>query len=455
MHINKGKSIRQCLYERTDYALNPDKTDDMKYVSSYACSPETVDEEFMLTKKEYFNITGRVNKNDIIAYQLRQSFKPGEVTPEEANAISYELASRLLKGQFAFIVATHADKKHIHSHIIFNSTALDCTHKYKNPIGSYRDIRRLADMVCAEHNLSVIHNPGPATPSFGTGDKAKKRVSNRDILKAAIDKILAAGNPKSFDDLLRQLENSGYEIKKGKYISVRGIADEKNIRLKSLGERYAEEYLKIRIAKSKPFKKENDRPSMLIDIQKAMSEGKGTGYQNWAKVFNLKQMAKAYAYLQENNMLTYENLSETVLGEKKKTDELQSQLNGYNKRLDEISELRKHIINYARNNEIYKEYKAKNFSKKYKEEHRKEIEEYVNAKHYFDSLNLDRKLPKVKDLNREFQETLKKKRETFNLLLPTQKEYRKHLIYKENVRLLLDINEKQKQVSKQRAGLGD
>ena len=143
MHKKRGRSIGQCISERTDYALNPDKTDEYKYVSSYACCPETVDAEFMLSKQEYFNLTGRVNKNDIIAYQLRQSFKPGEVTPEEANRISYELASRLLKGQYAFIVATHVDKKHIHSHIIFNSTSLDCTHKYKNPIGSFREIRKL------------------------------------------------------------------------------------------------------------------------------------------------------------------------------------------------------------------------------------------------------------------------------------------------------------------------
>ena len=449
MHANKGQTVRKCLAKRTDYAMNPDKTDEYKYVSSYACNPQTVDEEFMLSKQEYYNLTGRVNKNDIIAYQIRQSFKPGEITPEEANKISYELASRLLKGHHAFIVATHIDKKHIHSHIIFNSTSLDCTHKYKNPIGSYREIRKLADLICKEHNLSVVENPGPATPSYGVGDKSKTRLTNKEILRVIIDQILVNDSPNSFNDFLELLEKSGYEIRRGKYISAKGINDKKYIRFRSLGDEYTEEYLRSTIGRKKKRPKyDKEKPSMLIDIQKAMCEGKGIGYQNWAKVFNLKQMAKTYAYLQENNLLSYENLCEIVLGEKNTTDELQQQYDSYNKRLDEIKELKGHIINYARNNATYKEYKAKGFNKTYRKEHEKEIDEYVNAKHYFDSLHLDRKLPTVKELDKEFNEVLKKKRETFNLLLPARKEYRKHLIYRENVRLLLDIDSKQKNISR-------
>ena len=449
MHKKRGRSIGQCISERTDYALNPDKTDEYKYVSSYACSPETVDAEFMLSKQEYFNLTGRVNKNDIIAYQLRQSFKPGEVTPEEANKISYELASRLLKGQYAFIVATHVDKKHIHSHIIFNSTSLDCTHKYKNPMGSYREIRKLADMICSEHNLSVIDNPGPATPSYGIGDKTNKKISKRDVLRAVIDQILENENPKSFDEFLDCLVHRGYEIKKGKYVSAKGFYDEKFIRFKSLGEDYSEEVLRKLIERRKTNRAyDREKPSMLIDIQKAMNDGKGIGYQNWAKVFNLKQMAKTYAYLQENHLLSYENLCEAVLGEKNKADELQAEYNRCMKRLDEITKLRNHIIIYARNNETYKTYKGKNFSKTYYKEHKKEIDEYIEAKHYFDSLHLDRKLPTMKELNEEFQEVLKKKHETYNELFPLKKEHRKHLIYRENVKVLLDIDTNQRQRTK-------
>lgn len=148
IHKNKGKSILKTIADTTNYAMNPDKTENKQLVPSYACNPETVETEFALSKREYFEQTGRIYQNDIIAYQLRQSFKSGEITPEEANAVSYELASRLLKGKHAFIVATHVDKHHIHSHIIFNSTTLDCTHKYQDPIRSYKEIRELAEYIC-------------------------------------------------------------------------------------------------------------------------------------------------------------------------------------------------------------------------------------------------------------------------------------------------------------------
>lgn len=113
MHINKGKTISQCLKERVEYIKNPDKTEGGELISSYACSPETADHEFLLARNAYLANTGRQIHNEVIAYQLRQSFKPGEVTPEEANQIGYELASELLKGDYAFIVATHTDRKHI------------------------------------------------------------------------------------------------------------------------------------------------------------------------------------------------------------------------------------------------------------------------------------------------------------------------------------------------------
>ena len=109
LHINKGKTVAQCLADRTDYSQNAAKTEDGKYISSYECDPKTADEEFLLTKRQYQHITGRQQKNDIIAYQIRQSFKPGEITPEEANQVGYETAMRWTKGKHAFIVATHID----------------------------------------------------------------------------------------------------------------------------------------------------------------------------------------------------------------------------------------------------------------------------------------------------------------------------------------------------------
>lgn len=156
LHINKGKTIAQCLADRTDYSQNAEKTNGGEYISSYECDPETADQEFLLSKRQYLQMTGRTQEHDVIAYQIRQSFKPGEITPEEANEIGYELAMRFTKGKHAFLVATHIDKAHIHNHIIYNSTTLDCLHKFRDFRRSGLAVQRLSDMICLEHGKSVI-----------------------------------------------------------------------------------------------------------------------------------------------------------------------------------------------------------------------------------------------------------------------------------------------------------
>jgi len=177
IHINKGKTIGQVLSERTgyaknkektsldnavSYAANSDKTGTGELVTAYGCTVEAADMEFLLSKREYLAITGRTQDNDILAYHIRQSFKPGEITPEKANEIGQELARKFTKGGHAFIVATHVDKRHIHNHIIFNSTTLDSTRKFQNPLGSSKIIRRISDNLCLEHGFSVIENPKPS-----------------------------------------------------------------------------------------------------------------------------------------------------------------------------------------------------------------------------------------------------------------------------------------------------
>ena len=227
MRKNKGKSIGACLHNHTSYIQNPDKTEQGELVSSYQCSPLTVDEEFLLTKRLYEQTTGRSQKSDVIAYQVRQSFKPGEVTPEEANRIGYEFAERFLKGKHAFIVATHTDRAHIHNHIIYNSTALDGTRKFKNFWLSSFAVQRLSDLICLEHQLSTIE--------YKPYRERQKRIvyppkeSNRDRLCSVIDSILAE-KPKDYEDFLQRLEQQGYEVKRGKHTAVKGARQKRFIR---------------------------------------------------------------------------------------------------------------------------------------------------------------------------------------------------------------------------------
>lgn len=159
--ISKGETIAQSLKERFDYGQNPDKTEGGELISSYGCDHMTADAEFLLSKAKYKAATGREQRRDadVLCYQIRQSFKPGEITPEEANRIGYETAMRWTKGKYAFFVATHTDKAHIHNHIYYNSTSLDCTRKFRDFIGSGRAVRRLSDRICLENDLSVITNP--------------------------------------------------------------------------------------------------------------------------------------------------------------------------------------------------------------------------------------------------------------------------------------------------------
>lgn len=205
MHLNKGKSIKQCLSERLDYGENPEKTQNGQLITSYACDPASADAEFALSKREYFQITGRSQQSDVIAYQIRQSFRPGEITPEEANRIGYEFAERFLKGSHAFIVCTHTDKRHIHNHIYWNSTSLDCTRKFRNFWGSTMAVRQLSDLICVQHRLSVVENPKPHGMSYNRWQGSVDKLSNRDRLCLDIDEALAK-KPHDFDGFLLLME---------------------------------------------------------------------------------------------------------------------------------------------------------------------------------------------------------------------------------------------------------
>ena len=412
MRKNKGKSIAACLHNHTEYIKNPAKTEQGELVSSYQCSPQTVDEEFLLTKKLYEQTTGRSQKNDIIAYQVRQSFRPGEVTPEEANKIGYEFASRFLKGKHAFIVATHTDRAHIHNHIIFNSTALDGTHKFKNFWLSYLAVQRLSDMVCLEHQLSVI--------AYKPYRERQKRItyppreSNRDRLCSVIDEILQQ-KPTDYEDFLQRLEQQGYEIKRGKYTSVKGARQKRFIRFKTLGAGYSEDEIKAVLAgkvEHHPRQKQppKEQPfQLLVDIQAKLAEGKGSGYERWAKKHNLKEMSKTLIFLQEQKISSADELKELADTALSHYHELGDSIKAAEHRMTEIAVLRAHIINYAKTRPVYDAYRKSGYSSKFLEAHREEITLHRAAKDAFDETGL-KKLPKVKELNAEYSALLIKKK---------------------------------------------
>ena len=440
LHVNKGKTVARCLADRVDYSQNPEKTEDGKYVSSYGCNPETADEEFLLSKRQYVQITGRESKKDVIAYQIRQSFKPGEVTPEEANQIGHELAMRFTKGAHAFIVATHTDQKHIHNHIIFNSTTLDCTRKFRDFYFSGIALRRISDLICLEHGLSVIKPKAYRDREKYQDTRFTK--SKRKQIREAIDTILLE-EPKDFEDFLKRMEGEGFFIRREKQLAILLEGSVRSIRFKSLGKGYTEEDIVKRILgdeslvpKSKSFAERINYS--LIDIQKKLQEGKGGGYQRWAKVFNVKQTAKTILFLQERGIYDYESLKQITDSAADRMTELGASIKAKEKRLGEIRALKTHIINYAKTRDVYVEYRKSGYSKKFFEAHREELALHKAAKEAFTQSGLE-KLPTVKQLNQEFYEILQAKKEEYAEYRNLKDELREYQIARKNMEIVLDI----------------
>ena len=415
LHKNKGKSVAACLKSRTDYAKNPDKTNRGELVSSYECSPLTADEEFMLSKRQYELATGRRQKNDVIAYQIRQSFRPGEITAEEANKVGYELAMRFTKGKYAFIVATHTDREHIHNHIIYNSTALDGTRKFRDFFFSALAVQRLSDLICLEHQLSVIEIKPYRERQKRT--LYPPRESNRDRLCSVIDSILAE-KPKDYEDFLQKLEQQGYEVKRGKHTAVKGKGQKRFIRFRTLGTGYSEDEIKAVLegkAKHQPYQKKQAKEQpfqLLVDIQGKMAEGKSAGYKKWATKFNLKEMSKTLLFLQEQKIGSAEKLRERAAAATERYHAMGDSIKAAEARLTEIAVLKTHIINYAKTRPVYDAYRKSGYSKKFLEAHREEITLHKAAKAAFDEAGLQ-KLPKVKELDAEFAELLTKKKAAY------------------------------------------
>lgn len=435
MHIARGKKAAQAFTDRIDYALNPAKTEKGEFVSSYQCDPKTAANEFSLMRSTYLRLTGRHRDGEVIAYQLRQSFKPGEITPEEANQVGYETAARFLKGKHAFVVATHTDKAHIHNHIIFCATTLDCQHKFRNFLGSGKALARLSDQICMEHKLSVVGDPKYRDSNYDRwlGNKAKPTA--RDALRMAIDEMLQK-KPDGFEALMKLLEEAGWEIKHGKQLSFRAPDGKRFMRMDSLGEAYSEKALRSVLSGEKEHTPTRTRRmkgqiSLMIDIQAKMQEGKGKGYENWAKKFNLKQLAGSMAYLSTHKIRTYEELTKLVDDAVSRNDEMLVKVQSAEARLKELGETRKAITNYLKTKDVYAEWKKSGYSKSYYAEHEQQILIHKAAKKTFDSLG--GKIPRLKDISAEYNSILEQKRKDYAAYRQSRDEMRELLNVKANI----------------------
>lgn len=450
LHAGKGRTEGTAIRDILDYSKNPDKTEKGELITSYACDHRTADAEFLLAKREYLERTGRYRgKDDVIAYHMRQSFLPGEITPEEANRMGQELARRFTHGNHAYIVATHTDKQHIHNHIIFHSVNLDCDRKFRNFFNSTRALHKLSDTICIENGYSIVADPKRHGQSYNKwlGDHAK--LPQREAIRILIDDALTQ-KPADLDALLALLKAAGCEIKRGKQISIRGPGQTRFKRLDTLGEAYNLPALTAILAGERahqPRKRthtaaaQTPKINLLVDIQAQLRAGKGPGYERWAKRFNIKQMAQTLNYLTENGLLDYHDLKKKSQQAEARCNALSSAVKATEAKLAENAVLQTHILNYIKTREVYAAYLQSGYSKKFLAEHEGEITLHKAAKKAFDELGL-KKLPTIKTLRAEYASLLAEKKQTYAEYRQARDEMRQLLKAKANVELLLGIDDK-------------
>ena len=449
MHVIKGQTVAHTVHERLSYAINPDKTNSGQLVKAYGCEPETAAGEMLLCKKEYETYSGRSEekKSDIVLYQIRQSFKPGEISPEKAQEIGYELAMSFTKSKYQFVVATHTDHAHIHNHIIVNSTSIDHTQKFRNFLGSSEAIRKISDKLCLENGLSIIEAPKQGPSHYGKWLGDKKPLSWQEKLRQTIDAAMAQ-KPADFDTFLKLMAENGYEVKRGQHLAFKASGQQKFTRLRSLGEGYSEDDLRsvilgktVHTPKAKvPYRKNSDKINLLVDIQAKLQAGKGPGYERWAKVFNLKQMAQTINFLTENNITDYESLVEKTKAVTDRYYELSQQIKNLEKRMAEIEELKKHIIHYSKTKEVYTAYRKSCYSVNFYETNAEDLLLHQSAKQAFNMVGRDR-IPTIQTLKQELNLCSGLKQASLKEYSLLKKQMKEILTVKSNIDILLTRKE--------------
>ena len=422
MAVTKIKAIRGTLSKAIAYILNPEKTDEKLLVSSYGCASETAAREFEWTRK--LAEQKGMNPVRIIARHVIQSFEIGEVTPELAHEIGKQFADEILGGKYEYVLTTHIDKDHVHNHLIFNAVDFVNYHAYKSYKRIYYDMREVSDRLCKENGLSVI----PPSQNKGMGYKeyteAKRGTSWKQKLKQTIDRLVITA--KDYDDFLRLMQEAGYEIKTGKYISFRAEGQERFTRSKTIGENYTEERIKERIAGRTPRRNRRQTVpkgiSLIGDIQERIRLIDSKGYEYKAKLTILKEAARTLNYLTENNLLQYADLEKKVEDVHSSYDRTGKELKGVEARLREVQPLIKNISNYQRLKPVYDAFQKAKDKPGFKAKHEAELVIFEAARSTLLAMQGDEKLPSLKTLQAQQQRLLDEQQRLYDERAKLKKE---------------------------------
>ena len=415
------------------YILNPEKTDEKLLVSSYGCASETAAREFEWTRK--IAEQKGMNPVRIIARHVIQSFEIGEVTPELAHEIGKQFADEILGGKYEYVLTTHIDKDHVHNHLIFNAVDFVDYHAYKSYKRIYYDMREVSDRLCKENGLSVI----PPSQNKGMGYKeyteAKRGTSWKQKLKQTIDRLVITA--KDYDDFLRLMQEAGYEIKTGKYISFRAEGQERFTRSKTIGENYTEERIKERIAGRTPRRNRRQTVpkgiSLIGDIQERIRLIDSKGYEYKAKLTILKEAARTLNYLTENNLLQYADLEKKVEDVHISYARTGKELKGVEARLREVQPLIKNISNYQRLKPVYDAFQKAKDKPGFKAKHEAELVIFEAARSTLLAMQGDEKLPSLKTLQAQQQRLLDEQQRLYDERAKLKKEVKQIETIKSNV----------------------
>ena len=437
MAVTKIKAIRGTLSKAIAYILNPEKTDEKLLVSSYGCASETAAREFEWTRR--IAEQKGMNPVRIIARHVIQSFEIGEVTPELAHEIGKQFADEILGGKYEYVLTTHIDKDHVHNHLIFNAVDFVNYHAYKSYKRIYYDMREVSDRLCKENGLSVI----PPSQNKGMGYKeyteAKRGTSWKQKLKQTIDRLVITA--KDYDDFLRLMQEAGYEIKTGKYISFRAKGQERFTRSKTIGENYTEERIKERIAGRTPRRSQRQTTpkgiSLIGDIQERIRLIDSKGYEHKAKLTILKEAARTLNYLTDNNLLQYADLEKKVEDVHSSYDRTGKELKVVEARLREVQPLIKNISNYQRLKPVYDAFQKAKDKPSFKSKHGAELVIFEAARSTLLAMQGDEKLPSLKTLQAEQQRLLEEQQRLYDERATLKKEARIIDTMKANVDIFL------------------
>ena len=436
MAVTKIKPIKGTLSKALDYIQNPAKTDEKMLVSSFGCSYETADIEFG------FTLSQALDKGNNLAHHLIQSFEPGEVDYREVHEIGRQLADAVTKGQHEYVLTTHIDKGHIHNHIIFCAVNFVDHHKYNSNKRSYYGIRNMSDKLCREHGLSVVvPNRGSKGKSYVEYQAEKTGTSWKGKLKIAVDALIPQVS--SFDELLQQLQAAGYEIKPGKYISCRAPGQERFTRLKTLGADYTEEAIRERIngkrtRAAKAPCADRGGVSLLIDIQNSIKAQESRGYEQWAKIHNLKQAAKTMNFLTEHKIEQYAELTAKITEVTAASEQAADSLKEIEKRLADMAVLMKHVATYQKTKPVYVAYRKAKDREKYRAAHESDIILHEAAVKALKAAGIS-KLPNLAELQGEYAKLQEQKEALYADYGKLKKQAKEYDIIKQNIDIILNI----------------